>query len=89
MGDTKENCSVIPHTQPGGGSNDYKLWRHKGNEQIDGPSPAFGQTGYEALVSGATSQSAFDTAASTVLGSWYTSLGASWKQGYYELFTRL
>jgi len=37
----------------------------------------------------AQSQSAFDSAAGSAMGSWYTGLGNAWKQGYREVFQRL
>lgn len=90
MGIEIENCSLKAHTTPGGGSNDYRLHKHKENDSVDGDSASFGQSDYEAMKSAAaTSQYAFDGAATTACGSWYSSLGSAWKQGYRELFQRL
>jgi hypothetical protein len=85
-----QNCEVRGHTNPGVGSNDYRLHKHKQNESIDGVSSAFSQSDYDAMKSAAQqSQFAFDGAATTACGTWYSSLGAPWKQGYRELFQRL
>ena len=90
MGVGVENAEVRGHTQPGGGSNDYRLHKHRGDLGIDGDSSTFTQTDYDDFrTQAAVSQSAFDSAVGGVLGGWYTGLSSAFKQGFRELFQRL
>lgn len=93
MGFDIENASEfrIEHTQPGSGSNDirFRLHAHRGDQSIDTMSPHYGQANHDAFVTAAqVSQFAFDGAVTSVLGTWYSSLSAAFKQGFRENFTR-
>lgn len=89
MGIGVDNNTVRAHTQPGSGANDYRLHWHRDDDEDTSPT-ATNQSGYESLKSAAAqSQSAFDSTAAGLFGSWYSSLNSTRKQGFREVFTRL
>lgn len=80
MGIGVENCNIRAHRTTSGSENDYHLLAHHENAGLDTESPGFGQSDYDTIkAAAAQSQSAFDAACASVLGSWYTARTSGFK----------
>lgn len=91
MGIDIENCEEfrIEHTQLGQGSNDvaFRLHAHREDQAVETTSAPYNQSTHDSFVTAAASgQSAFNTAVTNVLGSWYSGLSSNFKTGFRENF---
>lgn len=83
MGFDTENCNVLGHAQAAGAL-DAADNHHRGDNSTNDTSGNIGIPGRGDLVIAATSQSAFDTAAAAIHGSWYTSKPADYKTASFR-----
>ena len=80
IGVTVENCNIRAHRTTSGSAPDYHLIAHHGDAGLDTESPGFDPTEYATIkAAAAQSQSAFDSACATVLGTWYTARTSGFK----------
>lgn len=88
MGITVDDANIHGHATANGPRDAFGHY-HRGDQGISDPSANIGVPGVGDLIRGASSQTAFDTAAAGVYGSWYTSKPTGFKVAHFQWFEEL
>ena len=88
MGYDVEDSNIRIHSQPSGAI-DATGNRHRGSMSVDDTSTSIGISGVCDLIRAASSQSAFDTAAASAYGTWYTAKPSDFKAAHFRAYAAL